>query len=227
MSVLLLVLKILGWTVAALLALIVLALFIPVSLLPEYAAGRFTLHMQVLCFKFGLYDSEKQARGEKADKKRSQQQTEEKKEDGQKKKSKLDAALIRALLKPAAGAVGWFLRSIRIDHVRVRLVVRGADAAQVGIRTGKVWQGLTAAILLVRQIWRPRFDELSVLPDFLDEYRDRTLLGARITALPICLLAAAVLFLVRFMKYRKKYTKAQSAADLNIKEKADNECKSA
>ena len=73
MSVLLLVLKILGWTVAALPALIVLALFIPVSLLPEYAAGRFTLHMEVLCFKFGLYDAEKKAVGKKADKKRSQQ----------------------------------------------------------------------------------------------------------------------------------------------------------
>ena len=228
MRVLLVILKALGWTVLGLLALLLAALFVPVSVLPRYAEGRTTARLRVLGLTFTLYDSAAPPKPDRKKKKPETAAPEKAAEPAEPTpKKKYDLGALRAMLRPAAGAAGWLLRRIRFSDIQIRLVAGGRDAAEVGINTGRIWEAIAGGVTLMRQIWRPRFLELNVLPDFLQEHGGEEVLSARVTAVPAAFVAAGILFLYRYLKYRRGQAKARRAADPQTKETMDNERKSA
>ena len=205
MSILLFALKLLGWILLGLLALLLLLLLLPVTAMAKYDAGGFELWLSVLGLRFHAVDP---AREKKA-KEKKKPQGEEKEAGGEKEKKKarakpqIDWELVKALLAPGGRAVKLVFGSLRWRHIRLRLVVGGADPCDVGIRTGRTWAALGALLSLALGLWKHMsFDELTVLPDFLDDKADEALYAAWLTVQPIVFLAAACIVLWRIVCYK-------------------------
>ncbi len=227
MRVVLLALKIVGWLLLGLLLLLVLALVMPACATVRYEAGRLIVRLRVLGIPFTVCGGEEAGRAHRKKRRNKPREETSPQEKPEKKRGRPDIAELAGLLKPAAGAAGFLLRRIRFSHVRVLLVAGGRDAAEVGINTGRLWQAVGAAGALVRQLWRPQVEELTVLPDFLGEYAGRERVSFRVTAMPVSALAAGILLLTRYLKIKRTKTAADDADTAQQKENAEDECKSA
>ncbi|MEG2939072.1 MAG: hypothetical protein RR829_02510 [Oscillospiraceae bacterium] len=224
MSIVLLILKIIGWLLLGASALIFIALFIPVGIKPRYEFGRLTVRVKVLFLEFSVFDSDKTDSGEKSEDSEGGAEKEYEQEET-KEKTKLDLELIRAIVRPAAGAAGFIIRKLRFSHIELRLIAGGYDAYKVGINTGRIWQAVGSGIAVCRSIWRRmQFDELSVIPDFLAEHGGQEKFACQITAQPVIILSAGFIFLKRYLSYKIKKAKASRRAEKEIEK---NECKSA
>ena len=224
MSVLLILLKVIGCVLLVLLGLLIVVLFLPFGVYAVYEQGRTTVKLHILGLRFWLFDSEKKSKETAEEAKPKSNEPKEKKP-----KKKFDLSAISALVRPAAGAAGFILRRIRLSKLCVRFAVGGKDAAEVGINTGRSWEAVGGVLTLLRQVW-PNIgvEELTVIPDFLNEHKGKERFAAKVKAMPIVLAAAAVIFLVRYKRYQKQQSvKVVSADTVKVKESAENECKSA
>ncbi len=223
------ILKCFGWTLLGLLALLILALFVPVSIIPRYGEGRFTVRLRLLGLTVSLYDSEGPRKQRRKKPKKTAQEPEviHAEEPVEKAAKKIDWATVRGMLNPARGALGIILRGLRVRDLQIRLIAGGRDAAEVGKNTGRWWEVIGGGLALLNQIWYVRVDELNVVPDFLGEHKGEEALSVRITGMAATFVAAGVVFLARYIRHKRNTAKAQRAENPQVKESTDNECKSA
>ncbi|MDO4566446.1 MAG: hypothetical protein Q4B42_03860 [Oscillospiraceae bacterium] len=201
MSVLLVILKILGWLLLGLLALLIIALFIPLKLCFRYEKGALNLEAGALGFKFDILNRE-----ESVAEKDSVEEEKEKKESAEgKRKSapKPDLDTLRELMGAGGSALRRILGSLKFRRVSVVLVAHGWDAYETGVNTGRIWTGLGAALTLLLSLWPDAsFEKLVVIPDFMDEHGGEESVYFEVLGLPATFVLAGLIFGGSFIKMR-------------------------
>lgn len=213
MNVVWLILKIIGLTLAGALALILIALLIPAVLEISYRHKKLNITLKYIFFRFRLL---------KADvaKPDDEEALEEKAETGEekekKKKVKLDIGIMLKLLKPGGRAVWYVTKRLRVYDICVRAVAKGADCAEVGIHSGRIWAATGALCGAVNSVWpKARYKEWTVIPDFVGGMDDQEKYGCKIAALPIIIVIAGLGFVVKYIKISNEHEKENMAQKAN------------
>ena len=176
-GILLLILKILAWILLGIVALVLLVLIIPVTLEIIYKEKKLRVSARYLFLRFKIYGYPKKDTVEKT----------AKQDDEDKEKKGIDFELVKKLLKPGGRAVWALLKRLKIRDVRVVIVAKGKNAADVGINAGRTWAALGAGLDIVNSIWkRVEYKEITVLPDFAESARVRLRSVLSVTQSPFC-----------------------------------------
>ncbi len=216
MSVLLLVLKLLGWCLLALLAVLVVMMFIPLWIALEVDYDRFCAQIKVLCFSFRLYPREKKPAREK--KKPYQPQhlkTEAPKQESAKdaakpppeaagpsgrtleKKQRIRLSQMLDIFSTAGKLMKSFLRVIRVEDVKLVLPVHGEDAAQTAIEYGQIQAALGTAFGALQNLFEVGLKQVDIIPDFTGEHKYRRYFYCKIGATPFIMITTGLYALWR------------------------------
>lgn len=192
-------LSVLGWTLLVLLALILLALVLPVRAQIEYREGALSVHAQVFGLPFKLYpfaeNPKKRRPKEKKTKKKAAQSP------GKKKKtSGMEFEDIQNILGAAGTFVRRMYRMIHITNVILIVPIHREDAAKTALACGRAeaWLGSMAALL--QNYFDLRIVQVRVLPDFTDEITAGVYLSCAVGARLIALVAAGIHALIYFVR---------------------------
>lgn len=197
-------LNVLGWTLLTLLALLLLALVLPVRAEIEYREGALTVQARVFGLAFKIYpfaQSGKTRRPKKKKPKKAEQAPKSRK----KKKKKAPGMGLEDLgnLLGAAGAfVRRMYRMIHITDVILIVPIHRDDAAQTALACGRAEAWLSSAAALLQNYFDLRIVQVRVLPDFTNEITAGIYLSCAVGVRPIALVAAgihALIYLVRQM----------------------------
>lgn len=216
MSVVWLILKIMGLTLAGALALALIALLIPAVLEISYRHKELNITLRYLFLRFRLIKNETVEL--KDDAPEIEIKTENTEEKHKKKKVKLDIGLILELLKPGGRAVWYITRRLRIYHICIRAVARGEDCAAVGMNAGRYWAVIGLLSGAINGVWpRAQYTELTVLPDFANQSALEEKYSCKIAALPIIIIIAGLGFVLKYSnitneREKKKMTRQAQAA---------------
>lgn len=188
MAVFLLVLKIIGITLLCLLGLVVLFLFLPVGVSVRYK-NELSVKAKILFLKFTVYP-------EKPDKKTKKKEHEKGGQNKQKKPISLDT--VKRMLEPVGSAAGFLLRRIRISRIEVVMPVSAADPASLAIKYGEIQAVGGMVLAFMQNTFIIKIKEYSVIPDFEGLHSDGERYGCDISAIPLTLLVALLIFLSRY-----------------------------
>lgn len=203
MSVVLTILKVLGWVLLGLLALIVALLFVPAKACFSYESSRLLVRAGALGFWIEIYDSAKKKEPKESGESTQPEESEPKLE--AKTKSEPDIELLKTMISAGGRAVVRVLRGLRIRHICVTLIAHGFDPYETGVKTGKIWAGIGAALTLLRSIWRDLgVDRLEVIPDFMGEHKGCESISCEISSMSIGFVAALAIFGWRYLRYKIK-----------------------
>ena len=216
MSVVVLILSLLGWTMLALLALLLIALCIPVALELRLDDSGFAIAIRWFVLRYSVLPGDDKphrpdpapptappltsgvsdSHPNKGWKRSSEQRADRavKREHARtEEKRPVDWGFVAELIHPALRSVGMILRGLRLRHVTIVTVVRGEDVARIGIRTGETWAavGLITSYLNAR-CRRVQYDEVRVIPDFTASCTDNEILACEIVALPVVVVGACM-----------------------------------
>ena len=194
--ILLLILKILAWILLGIVALVLVALIIPVTLEIAYKNKKLRIAARYLFLRFKIYGyKEKTAEKKAVDDKKKNIEEDVKDKD----KKRLDFALIKRLLEPGWKSAWALLKRLKIRDVRVVIVAKGRDAAAVGTNAGRAWAALGAGMDIVNSIWkRVDYKEITVLPDFAGELDGDEKYSCKISSIPVIILVIGLDFLVKY-----------------------------
>ena len=217
MSVLLFLVKFVGWLLLGVLGLLMLVLLFPVSAQPLYRDGRFGLWVRVFGIRLTVVDPDKPRQKRAKKDKRAAKDTTGKKADetdtekSPKQKKTVDWAFLRTLLPPAGRAARLVFRGIRVTEIDAVLIVSGREPHDIGKKTGTVWAVFGELAALLQQIFgRVSFTRVDVVPDFMDEHAGRHRFGCRVTALPVTFAAAGCIVLKSVWRARRSQKQAQA-----------------
>lgn len=184
-------LSVLGWTLLALLALLVLALVLPVRAQIEYREGALTVHARVFGLPFKIYPLAK-----KTGKRRPKKKKPEKAEQSRKKKKKKAPGMGLEDIGNLLGAAGAFVRRmyrmIHITDVILIMPIHREDAAQTALACGKAEAWLSGMAALLQNYFDLRIIQVRVLPDFTNEITAGIYLSCAVGLRPIVLVAAVI-----------------------------------
>ena len=195
-----------GWALLLVLAVVLLALCIPVRLAVRYRSGEpAEAWLRWLFLRFDLTElgKHKQAQGQAE----GHPRPEKKREKAQREPLEFSQLLgvILDLLASIRGGAGLLVRNFRIYRVRLHLVVAAEDAAETAIRFGKVNAGVYSAYAVAQQLFNLERPDISIRPDFTSE-KGLVDFAARGRVLPVVVLAAAIrigaAFLVKTIQRR-------------------------
>ena len=219
MAALLLALKALGILLLALLALLGLAMLIPVTVELRYAQERFTARLRVLFYTRRLFPppprpaKRRKARGEKTapapeappeaqgreEEKRPEQPASKPEPPARKEVQVAGVPLKRILeLLPTVGAVGRrILAGVRVVHLRLYWPLQGEDAAETALLYGGFCAAWGNGMALVQQLVRVQCDRVEPVADYLGEHTGEEHFSCKITARVFIMVAAAIYGLAR------------------------------
>jgi len=218
LSIVILVLKILGWTVLGVLALVIIALFIPVHVDAQYRSGTVQAKLRWLFLSFRLFDSSvKKAAKEvkEADEKLDAVGQGKPPEEAQSKavakpKFRADLTLIQELLDPSSRFLRTVLRNVAFLDVCAVTVARGKDAAEVGVQTGRLWAFYGMAMGFLGSRFRTvRYREVAVIPDFTGSELDSERYSCTIRLMPYIMGVAAAALLLRSLAPLRRHSSRQ------------------
>ena len=212
MGVLLLALKVLGWVLLALLALLVLALLLPVGLILEVDYDRFTAKVRAFGLTFRLYP--RKPRKEKKRRQRYEPQhlrkTEEAAPEAPQETDTPEAdgahrhmpklSQLADIAATAGKLARAFLRIIRISDVQLVLPVHHEDAAQTAIEYGRVHAALGGILGVLQNCFEIRLKKVEIIPDFMGDSKYRRYFYCKIGATPFIILSTALYVLWRMRK---------------------------
>ncbi len=163
----------------ALLALLLLILFVPAHVLFSYDRGELALGVRFGPVSRPLYPSvEKKPRKKKAEKPKEEKPKEEKPEEEKKKKKKFSVNLDQILytletLPPILGrALRRTVRRIRISPLKVWLLVAGTDPADTATLYGKLQAALGAGMPALHRLVRISDQDVRLFVDFQETKPD-------------------------------------------------------
>ncbi len=180
------VLKIIGWVLLGLLALIVLALCVRVRIRLEYSDENTSVLLKWLFLKFPLYPGkEKKEKPEKEKKKKEPEKKEEKKEEPAEEKEKGEnflvtlynaegvGGLIEILKKVLGYTKRYFsnlLHSLVVDELYLDVRCTRSDAASTAIYYGEVCAVLFPLLGSLASQCRMKKYDVNVYPDFIARF---------------------------------------------------------
>lgn len=212
MSIVLLILKIIGWTLLALLAVVIIALFLPLTLSAKADDDGILVRLKILFYRRTLYDSGAPEKPEKPPKEEKQEEP-KKEKTSESSGSGIDTDMIKALVAPALSATRFILRHISITHIDLVVVIHSFDPYDTGVNTGRVWTAFGAISTLLKLTFRrTQYDRLIVIPDFMDEHADEWCFGCDVTMRGATAVAAAFIVLKRLLVYKIKSAYASAGA---------------
>lgn len=210
--------KVLLWVLAALLALVVFALFVPVTAELEYAGGRFWVWVRVLAVRVRVYPP-KEKQPAKASKRERRAHNEESPSapgvdspppqagagggpsaQAAKPRRKLELGRLLEIASTAGGAARRILAGLRVRHIRVYWPVQGRDAADTAILYGRVCGGISGALGVLNNLLRLEFDELRPEADFTGEHQGQEHFSCKITGQLFIMVSAALYALWRLKR---------------------------
>ncbi len=148
-----------GWTILlCVLALLALALLLPVRLLIRYEDEQLALTMRYGFFSLRLLPAKPEKKPKKPKKAKAKKQKPEKAEKPEKKaknpltgQSMLDYVHMAQELLPVLGRqLGFLMRHVKLDKLMLAISVAGQDAAQTAILYGKL-SGAVYSLLAIAQ----------------------------------------------------------------------------
>lgn len=199
MSVLLTVLKVLGYTLLGLLALLAAAMFVRVTAHVDYSRSRLLVRVSALGRSYDVFDSSKPRKPQP--KEESKEPSAEPKPEGA-LKDKIDRELLRTIIGAGKKSLTRVLRGMRVRHISIVLVAHGYDPYETGVKTGRAWAGLGALLALLRSVWYDLgVDRLDVIPDFMNVRKGEGSAAFEVSARPVTFLCAGGILGWYLLKY--------------------------
>ena len=195
-------LSVLGWILLALLALLLLALVLPVCAQIEYREGSLSVQARVFGLPFKIYPFAQNGKTRRPKKKKPEKTAQNPKSPKKKKKKAPGMGFedIANLLGAAGTFVRRMYRMIHITDVILIVPIHGEDAAQTALACGKTEAWLSSMAALLQNYFDLRIVQIRVLPDFTNEITAGIYLSCAVGVRPIVLAAAgvhALIYLVR------------------------------
>ncbi|MGI5889025.1 MAG: DUF2953 domain-containing protein [Oscillospiraceae bacterium] len=150
--------------IAALLAVILLVLIIPIGLSVSYDGGSTEVSVRFLFLKFKIAGGKKKDKKTGKAEKRKRKKKEEKKAPG-----KPDLELIKQLLPEIPPLLKKLLKTIRIRHVFVEWPVYKPDPVDNGTAVGAAYAVIGSLMPLINANFNIRYDKINIIPDFGNE----------------------------------------------------------
>lgn len=201
---------VLGWTLLALLALLVLGLLAPACAVVEYREGALSVKARVLGIPLRVYPRPERSAPQK------EQRTGEPAAPAPPKPKKKAFSLTPEELSDLLGTAGALMRrvfrAIHISQVIVILPIHRDDAAQTALACGRAEAWLGGAAALARNFLDVQIVQLRVLPDYTDAITAGVYGYGKISARPIALLAAGFYALRYMMRKTPPVHSAKQAA---------------
>lgn len=209
--ILLLILKIIGWILLAILVLLAAVLLVPACVWLRYEKDVFSVSVGLLGIRIQVWPqrekhlSERQQHirqaKEKAKEEKAAAKAKKKQENGKKKEPGARAKLTLETVCALAGSAGIFLRAVfgalRIRHIRIRWPVHAEDAAATALRYGKAQAWLHTCLALLNRVFWLDFDECRLEPDFTGKQAGTEYFSCKISAQLIIIVIAAVKLVLR------------------------------
>ncbi len=218
-----LVLRILGWTLLGVLALLLVLLCVPVRLTFRFSPGGAEATLRYAFLRFPLAGEEKrrraeekaarQARKEAGRRSKKKKQEERPRSLGDKlRQARAFLPLTGPVLHLALRLAGKLLRCIKIPHLRVRVQVGGEDPAKAAVQYGAI--SAAAGNLLARLEKDGRLGTYSVriCPDLLAPAIQAEGEG-KLSAVPLRVLGALVCLLPEILRLLPRLAKAGERAE--------------
>lgn len=209
------VLKIILWVILSILALLIIAVFIPVRLYIEYKS-EVTVVLKYLFFKIPLVpqksDGKKKSNRQENKSAKNKQSVGEKKEESETKKYIKNLykgkglngfiRLIKETANLASGTMKGLFKHIIFKKFDVNITVASGDAADTAIKYGYVCAGVYPALSLLLNTVRYKDYTVDINTDFDGK---ESVIDCKLQAniLPVFAVAEAVKLLFRFMKLKK------------------------
>ena len=225
MHILLTALSVLGWVLAVLLCLLLLALFTPARLVLELRYDAFCARLKVLCFTFTLYPRRQKPQagapggeagpaapqkagarpdggsGAQAGQPQGQREPAEKK--AANKRRRLPSLDSLAQICSAAGALmRAVLRAVHVRDVKAVWPVHCGDAAETAIRFGRTQAYVGSALGVLQNFVDLQLRQVDIIPDFTGEHKYRRYFYCKIQATPFIIVTTGVWALVKLKAMR-------------------------
>ena len=199
MHILLTALSVLGWVLAVLLCLLLLALFTPARLVLELRYDAFCARLKVLCFTFTLYP--RRQKPQAGQPQAGQRAPAEKK--AANKRRRLPSLGSLAQICSAAGALmRAVLRAVHVRDVKAVWPVHCGDAAETAIRFGRTQAYVGSALGVLQNFVDLQLRQVDIIPDFTGEHKYRRYFYCKIQATPFIIVTTGVWALVKLKAMR-------------------------
>ena len=233
------VLKIIGWVLLSVLALIVLALCVRVRIRLEYSKENTSVLLKWLFLKFKLYPAakkEKKPKEKKPEPEKPQEEKEkEKKEEKPKSKNNLLKTLYEAegvdglilLLQRLVGYTKTFfangLKGMVIDELFLEICCAKGDAAETAIYYGEVSAAVFPLLGALASKYRLKKYDVNVYPDYLARFSDVSFVTAvHLTPMYLICITVAYAFKLLFGVAGQVAVKIYGASKKKKSDRNDN-----
>ena len=194
-AVLLMILKVLGWLLAAVLLLLAVLLILPVQLQPVYNENGFSLRGGFCGLLLPLYPRGAGAKGSKKAKTEQEESKQPKKE-----KKKFKAPPPRAalqILQDACRAVKRLCRSLQIRELTILYTVHGKDAAATAMEYGRIHAAIGGGYAAAKNLFDIRVRKIDIQPDFAGQAGAQKHFSCKITARLYIIIVLAIYVLLK------------------------------
>ena len=194
-AVLLMILKALGWLLAAVLLLLAVLLILPVQLQPVYNENGFSLRGGFCGLLLPLYPRGAGAKGSKKAKTEQEESKQPKKE-----KKKFKAPPPRAalqILQDACRAVKRLCRSLQIRELTILYTAHGKDAAATAMEYGRIHAAIGGGYAAAKNLFDIRVRQINIQPDFAGQAEAQKHFSCKITARLYIIIVLAIYVLLK------------------------------
>ena len=215
-----LVLKIIGYVLLAIIALLLLVLIMPLTFNVEYFRKQLTVRFKLI-FPFVIYPKRKKkekAKKEKTkkDNKKSQDAGPQKsghimKDKGEKNSEKSVEDLksfytdfVKEFLPDISDAVKKLLKNIKIRNVIAIIPIYNPDPMTNGMLIGDAWIAIGNIIPLLNNVFNIGYNRIDVIPDFENHYQNDIMLAADIRSSILLLIISVAALAIKYLKMSKK-----------------------
>ena len=169
--------KIILGILAFLLLVLLLILFTPVRVRFTYDQGDMALRLKFGPLRIQILPGPERSERPKKEKKESKKKPEkEKKEKPKKPKAKINREQIFYALEKLPPILGRALKrtwkSIRIEPLKVYLLVAGNDPADTAVLYGRLEAGIAAGLPMLERVIRIKDEDIRLYPDFTQQEMD-------------------------------------------------------
>ncbi len=174
---------------------IVILLFVPVKLHTKYEHTKFTVKIKILFFTLKLYPMTKK---EKKQVKQIEQTGEKKvKKQAKKVNISLFAEDIVEIIILATGAIKKIMHSMKFSKVCLTIPVHKQDVAQTAIDYGKMNAYISGAYGALNNILRIDVEDINIICDYDNAYKEKTYFYCKISAMPIALITVLIYTVIK------------------------------
>lgn len=201
------------WVLLALFVLLLLALALPMAVYVDYTNREFTLKVRVLFVKLKAWPlkppspEKEQRRKEKQAKKQARKKKKSPQGEAPQKKERRtlgqNIAFVQRLVASLTPAAKLVCRHLHVRDVALVLPVHGEDAGETALDFGRM-QGLVfGTYATLQNVFPITCRQLVLIPDFMDEHRDKLTFSCKIVAFPVIMLLAAGMALKQYLTYNR------------------------